>query len=62
MMTYYCPACKTIERAGHIHASQKMTEHLMEHDRHTRDLITISPKAWLTERLREERYWDERWG
>lgn len=61
MMTFYCPACRESYRVGHIHASQKVSEHMMEHEDDVRDLITISPKSYLTERLREERYWDERW-
>ena len=61
MMTYYCPACRTTMRYGHIHAQQKAAEHMMEHEEEVRDLITISPRSWIQERLREERYWDERW-
>ncbi|AGM12008.1 hypothetical protein DNAM5_151 [Haloarcula californiae tailed virus 1] len=61
MMTYYCPACRDSLRLGHIHAKQKAAEHMMEHDEDVQDLITMSPKSWLTERLRHERYWDERW-
>ena len=61
MMTYYCPACRESFRAGHINASQKASEHLMEHEEDVRDLITISPKAYLTKHVRQERYWDERW-
>lgn len=61
MMTYYCPACRETFLAGHIHAGQKASEHMIEHDKEIRDLITISPYNYLMKRLSEERYWDERW-
>lgn len=61
MMTYYCPVCKATIRAGHINAKQKVSEHMMEHKKDERDLITIAPRPWIQKRLREERYWDERW-
>ena len=61
MMTFYCPACRESYRAGHRNAAKKVAEHMNAHEDDTRELITISPKGYLTQRLRHERYWDERW-